>query len=305
MASMGAKDMRLAPTGKLVYPLNQFLTGLRHNDPTPTRVKPAPLSLINHAYHRALATQSPFDKAVADMGYIGFFYLCRPGEHTKPSKDSRTQAFRLCDVELFIQNRQINPATATPAELQAVNFVCLIFTKQKNGIEGENVGLSRSGHDYACPVEAILRRVTHLLRNNAPPDTPLFTVYTARGILQVKAASITAMLRLSATLLFHELGIDPTTLSARSLRAGGAMAMLSAGIDRDVIEMTGRWRSEAMMRYLHLTAYPLRKTIAEAMVTYGAFTLLPGQDVTATASAFIQQGDRLRALRDSPPSIHP
>jgi hypothetical protein len=308
MASMGAQDLRLAPSGKLVYPLNQFLTGLRHADPTPTRVKPAPLSLIKHAYQRALDSGSPFDKAVADMGFIGFFYLCRPGEHTEPSKDSRSQAFRLRDVELFINQRKLDPATATRDELQAVNFVCLIFTKQKNGVEGENVGLSRSGHSYACPVEAIIRRVTHLLDNNAPPDTPLFTVYTNRGVRHVKAASLTAMLRLSATLLFADLGIDPMTISARSLRAGGAMAMLSAGIDRDIIEMTGRWKSEAMMRYLHLTALPLRHKIAESMVNFGSFTLLPGQNVTATAATLIQEGDRLRALRISTtdtPSNHP
>jgi hypothetical protein len=63
MASLGAQDLRLerlAPSGKLVYPLNQFLTGLRHEDPNPTRVKPAPLSLINHAYHRAQDTKTPY-----------------------------------------------------------------------------------------------------------------------------------------------------------------------------------------------------------------------------------------------------
>lgn len=105
------------------------------------------------------------------------------------------------------------------------------------------------------------------------------------------------MLRLSATILFDVYGIDPMSLSARSLRSGGAMAMLSAGIDENIIKMTGRWKSEAMMRYLHLSSFPLRHKIAESMLQFGAFTLLPGDEITAQASNFLIEGDRLRALR--------
>ena len=35
-------------------------------------------------------------------------------------------------------------------------------------------------------------------------------------------------------------------VSARSTRAGGAMALLCAGIDRDRIRMIGRWRSDEL-----------------------------------------------------------
>jgi hypothetical protein len=270
---------------------------MKKEDPAPSRVKPAPIGLLHHAYHRAIATDSDFDKAVVDLSYIGFFYLCRPGESTEPSKDCRTQPFRLQDAELFVGPRKINPRTATAAELKAVNFVSLIFTKQKNGVDGENVGLGLSSHEFACPVEAVKRRVAHLVANSAADDTPLDTVYSNRKILNVKAQHVTAMLRLSATILFDVYGIDPMSLSARSLRSGGAMAMLSAGIDENIIKMTGRWKSEAMMRYLHLSSFPLRHKIAESMLQFGAFTLLPGDEITAQASNFLIEGDRLRALR--------
>jgi hypothetical protein len=300
MASLGAKDLRLQPSGHLTYDMSQLLAGMKKEDPAPSRVKPAPIGLLHHAYARALSTGSEFDKAVVDLGYIGFFYLCRPGESTEPSQDCRTQPFRLKDVELYIRQRKINPSTATAAELKAVNFVSLIFTKQKNGVDGENVGLGLSSHEFACPVEAVKRRVAHLIANNAPADTPLHTVYHNNKIQQVKAKHVTAMLRLSATILFDTYGIAPMTISARSLRSGGAMAMLSAGIDKDIIEMTGRWKSEAMMRYLHLSSFPLRHKIAESMLQFGAFTLLPGDEVTAAAANFIIEGDRLRALRPPP-----
>jgi hypothetical protein len=91
------------------------------------------------------------------------------------------------------------------------------------------------------------------------------------------------MLRLSATALFLELGIDPLRVSARSLRAGGAMALLCAHVDPDIIRLVGRWRSDEMLRYLHLQAYPLMHTFARRMVSASNFSLLPGQDIAPDA----------------------
>ena len=91
------------------------------------------------------------------------------------------------------------------------------------------------------------------------------------------------MLRLSATALYLTLGIDPKNISARSLRAGGAMALLCARVDTDIIRLVGRWRSDEMLRYLHLQAYPLMRTFARRMLAAGHFSLLLDQDVAPEA----------------------
>jgi hypothetical protein len=91
------------------------------------------------------------------------------------------------------------------------------------------------------------------------------------------------MLRNGATALYLELGIDPLRISARSLRAGGVMALLCARVDPDIIRLVGRWRLDEMLRYLHLQAYPLMHTFARCMALAGAFTVLPGQDLAPAA----------------------
>jgi hypothetical protein len=106
------------------------------------------------------------------------------------------------------------------------------------------------------------------------------------------------MLRLSTAALFDVLGIDPKQISASSLRPGGAMAMLSAGIDTDIIEMTGRWHGEAMFRYLHLQCYPLMKDLSHKMVAYGDFSLLPGEDISAEAKVYLDLAKELQAKLD-------
>jgi hypothetical protein len=67
------------------------------------------------------------------------------------------------------------------------------------------------------------------------------------------------------------------------------MALLCAQVDPDIIKMVGRWRSDAMFRYLHLQATPLIGDLSHRMLTGGNFTLLPDADVPAPAAALLLQ----------------
>ena len=77
----------------------------------------------------------------------------------------------------------------------------------------------------------------------------------------------------------REYGIAPADISARSLRASGAMAMLCAGIDSVKTQLMGRWRSDAMLRYLHVQSPTLVKDFARRMLAAGSYSLLPGTQV--------------------------
>jgi hypothetical protein len=57
------------------------------------------------------------------------------------------------------------------------------------------------------------------------------------------------------------------------------MALLCAHVDTDVIRLLGRWRSDEMLRYLHVQAEPIMRDFLQRMLAGGAFTLLPNQDV--------------------------
>jgi len=57
------------------------------------------------------------------------------------------------------------------------------------------------------------------------------------------------------------------------------MAMLCAKIDPAIIRLVGRWKSDAMFRYLHAQAAPLVEPHAKQMRLHGNFTLLAGADL--------------------------
>jgi hypothetical protein len=161
--------------------------------------------------------------------------------------------------------------------------VYLTFTDQKNGVRGERVGHTRSGDSFACPVLAILRRVLHLRSHNAPSTTPLYMVRHDEVWLPIRSHSITQALRVAAEATAASLNINPDCISARSLRSGGAMALLCAGIDTDIIRLVGRWKSDEMLRYLHVQALPHTTVLAKDMFRHGAFSLLPHQPLAPAA----------------------
>jgi hypothetical protein len=72
------------------------------------------------------------------------------------------------------------------------------------------------------------------------------------------------------------LGFATKDIEARSLRSGGAMALLCGNVDTDKIYLLDRWKSDAMLRYLHVQTLPLSYRFSERMIAHGNFTLYPG-----------------------------
>lgn len=277
-AGMGAPDPRYTPQGKMDFRLTRQLKYYAKQDPSPNRVKPVPLTVIRHVLFAALAAANPSSIAIADMIVIAFFFLLRPGEYTGTPSD--TSPFRLCDARLSVGGCYLDPATCSDAALQSATFTSLTFTNQKNGVRGEVIGLGRSKDPNLCPVLAIIRRVLHLRRHGAPPDTPLATYYSNGSFHPVEPSDITTALRTAVTILGPAtLGFNPADITARCLRAAGAMALLCSKVDTDIIRLIGRWRSDEMLRYLHVQAEPVMRDYAAQMIAGGNFVLHPNADV--------------------------
>lgn len=272
---MGESDPRLGPNLKLDHRLHRMFSFFTKLEPPPNRVKPVPITVIRHIAGIARESNIPFQLALADMIILGFFFLLRPGEYCISPSDSTP--FHLMDVQLFVGEQRLNLATATPAQINSATFGTLTFTTQKNGVRGEVIGLGRSGDSVLCPVAALVRRVIHLKQAQAPPNTPLCHVFTYQWE-KITPSDITFALRNAVTFLNPvNLGFLPTDVSARCLRAAGANALLCAKVDSDVIKLLGRWRSDEMLRYLHLQAAPIMHSFARDMLRGGAFTLIPNQ----------------------------
>jgi hypothetical protein len=124
------------------------------------------------------------------------------------------------------------------------------------------------------------RRIAHLRTHHAPSTQPLASYYENSPTIHIiKPSDITATLRVSTAVIGPTVGFLPGDISARSLRAAGAMALLCAQVDTDVIRLLGRWRSDEMLRYLHVQAEPIMRDFSRRMLVGGSFTLLPNQTV--------------------------
>jgi hypothetical protein len=276
---LGSSDPRLDHAGNIDFRLQRQLRGYGRADPPPNRVKPVPIQILFHVMAVAFATPSTGNQATADMIALAFFFLLRPGEYTGSPSD--TAPFTLQDAQLHVGSQRYSATTIPFASIACATFVTLTFTDQKNGVRGEVIGLGRSGNPTLCPVLSLGRRVSHLRTHNAPPNTPLAVYFdpVSASFQPVKPGDITSSLRASTTYLGPSVGFLPHDISARSLRAAGAMALLCAQVDSDIIRLLGRWRSDEMLRYLHIQAEPVMRHFAERMLRGGTFTLLPNQDV--------------------------
>lgn len=286
MASLGSKDHRLIGTRAIEYRLSKLYSAWKRSDPAPNRVKPVPITIVQDTVAAARLTNDVFATATADMASIGFFYLNRPGEHTYSAEEGLSSPFTLNDV-VFYRGPFRLPATAPYSHLHSATFALLTYTSQKNAVSGETIGHGRTRHAFFGPTQSLARRVEHLRQHNAPPSTPLYTVFVDNRTLYIKSSDITSALRRAAERLYHTTGIPPNEISSRGLRAGGAMALLCAKVDPTIPRLVGRWRSDEMFRYLHPQAYPLMHTFAQQMMDHGNFSFIPGTTVPSIAAPIL------------------
>ena len=121
----------------------------------------------------------------------------------------------------------------------------------------------------------------HIRQHDAPANTPLAQFKSPQvHWLNVTPPKITAHLMTTVKLFVGTpLGFTHHDVSARSLRSAGAMALLCSGVDHDIISLIGCWRSNEMMRYLHVQAEPIMRNFSKLMISHDNYTLLPHTDV--------------------------
>jgi hypothetical protein len=267
-----APDPRMLTGTQTIHPhLKLQLKGYEKDDPSPGRVKPIPLPILHHAAAIAHTAADAISLAMADMMWLAFFFLLRPGEYTQPAEDSHP--FRIEDVRLWCNEIAIDCFTGTPNELLNCTFVSLVFTTQKNGTLGETIGHGATDNPAACPVQAVVRRILYLRQFQAPPTTFLCAI--GPSLLPLTSSGITTLLRQACIALGNPSGYQPTEITAKSLRASGAMALLNGGVDHEIIQLIGRWKSDSSLRYLHVQAHNLMNGFSSIMLQGGNYNLIP------------------------------
>ncbi len=270
---MGAEDPRLNSANQIDFWLQHMIKFWKSSNPAPLHVKPIPIQVIQHVA-TLLQLSSVSDslyQATANMIILAFFFLPRPGEYT----DNDNTPFCLKDVQLFIGPCCLKVQTSSTAELTQARFGSLTFTDQKNGVRSEAIGQASMGNSFVCLVKALVQCFLYLWSQNAPPTTPLSQVFNTPS--RVTPSVLTATLRDCVQYLGPNLGFLPSKVSTQSLWAAGATALLQAQVDMDVICLIGQWRSDKMLHYLHVKAYPLMRNYSHLMLDAGDYTLFPNQ----------------------------
>lgn len=296
--SLDKPDPRLHPGNGLYLPaLKKWLVALHKEDPSSSRTYPCSVRILQAMY--TFPRLSGADRHARDLGVVGFFYMNRPGEvvHTSNTDGGRSSPFRLCDVSFVRNTRRLRVAQhgagilndvqpgATQKALTGSSESTLTYTDQKNCIKGEAVSHVPTGDDNICPTRALERIVTHLLQHGAPLSTPLHDYYQGGKRYHVNTTRLTALLQRAAKTVEKQTGIPHKKITTRSLRPGGATALLCAGQEPINIALVGRWRSEAMLRYLRAQTTPAAKRFAHLMLRHGNFTY------THTGAAANETGD--------------
>lgn len=297
ISQLGAPDPRKqVGGGKQYHPLlASFLKGLRDKDDPASRSYPANVTIIRALYDAldiCHQEEGQLNRTTIDLIIVAFYWLLRPAEYLDSGATGRSQAFKFEDICLTAGGRVYR---ATDTSLNDVNetditFATLTFTDQKNAVRGEQVGHKANSDPLLCPCKALYRLTDNLRRHRAPPKTPIFASYKSRtSFRNIKPTYVTNALRHAANSIRHITGIDPKLLSARSLRPGGATALLCAGIDPNSIQLLGRWRSDAMLRYLRIQAHTHASNFSQRMLDHGSYTFAPGVYTAANDQPLPQQ----------------
>lgn len=277
---LGAPDPRVNETGSLDIRLAHLLKFYEKEDPPPARLQPMPLGLIKAATTRIPLTAPIPISTARDMTIIGFFFLMRPGEYCTSGDSSHP--FLVKDVILWKHQERLDHQQATYSILEQATSCQLTFTTQKNAVRGERVGHAATSDPIFCPVKALVRRIIHLRRNEAPVSTPIHCYFLSHQTVSyhLPSTAITRLLKLGKTFTPTYQHFPDIHLKPRSLRASGAMALLAAGIDSNVLRLMGRWQSDAMLRYLHTQVLPITHSLSQRMLLHGDFQSFESMDIS-------------------------
>ena len=119
----------------------------------------------------------------------------------------------------------------------------------------------------------MVRRLLYLRTLPAPPTTYICAI--GPNFIPLPSAPITSLLHQACSSLGNPHGFLARDITAKSLRASGAMALLNEQVDHDLIQLLGRWKSDSMLRYLHIQAHDLMKNFSPLMLQGGNYNLIP------------------------------
>ena len=214
---------------KKMHRLKYVLRGIRRAQGNsfnrPTR-PPITWSMLQQVCAFVARSESPHD---ADMlisaALLAFFGLLRVSEYTCPSPSNYDH-----EVHLSVQD-------VTVQWHRGLALVNIKSSKTDPFREGVRIRISVLGH-YLCPVHALQR---FLIRRGHNPG-PLYVFQNGAFLTRDRMVDI----------LTRALP-NVSNVNTHSFRRGGASALAAAGTPDHIIQILGRWKSNAFVRYIEIT----------------------------------------------------
>lgn len=190
-------------------------------------------SIINALSHTVTnQAQSLLLKALFLVAFHGFFRL---GELVVTSKTQSVRVIQRSDVHFEAVN----------GKLKQVQLVLRNFKTIKCG-QPQIITLEASVNTNACPVHALFNYLKHYRHSGGPlfqflDGCPVSYSFVAQKLNQV----------------IRFIGLDPKQYKGHSFRIGAATHASKLGFSENAIQNMGRWKSDAVKRYIRLGSFPV------------------------------------------------
>jgi len=273
-----APDPRLSIDEKKALSIRRILAGFKAHDSNENRQKAIPISVIRQIHKLYSLSGDPLSIAASQLIIGAFFFAMRSCEYSKttsPLESKRTQILTLGDIRFFKNYQLINH---NDPELQNADIVSITFRSQKNNEKNQTISMHRSKDSVICPVVTWASIVSRIRSYKNSSDTSQVNCYmTRRGNLtHITSNQIRTKIRAAAAVIGeNSLGFKIDEIGCHSLRSGSAMAMYLAGVPITTIQLIGRWKSDAFMRYIREQVDCFTENISSKMMSVQNFYTIP------------------------------
>ena len=233
-SKMQLHDVEIASMGRLRYVLRGIrrVQGLTHAKPPRTPITWDLLcTIISYVFH----TEVPHNRDMLSSAVLlAFFGMLRVSEFTSPSRSTFDVSTHLTfnDVHIDLSRR--------------IAFINIKVSKTDPFRNGVVIRIGMLNH-LLCPVLALCRYLSH----RGSFTGPLFVFHDGSFLTRTH---ICELLKRSLPFVPH--------VNSHSFRRGGATALAAAGTHSHVIQILGRWSSDAYKKYIELSDNFITQTFA-------------------------------------------
>jgi hypothetical protein len=165
--------------------------------------------------------------------------------------------------------------------------VTLRYQDQKNGRKYQQRSHWRTRDTEFCPVRTwatIIQRIRSYPKSS--DNTSINTFFDGRRISHISATDVIRALRNATSQIgFDDLGFHPEEVGTHSIRCSAAMAMAIMKVPTWQIMITGRWNSDAFMKYIREQVDRISEGVSSRMASVEEFFNIPTIDAENRSSS--------------------